>query len=72
MKLVSWKRLIKSRTLQFSLALCVFGAIEATDSLLQPIIGERFFGIFCMIISVIVAILRFVTTQSLTDTANTD
>ena len=64
---ISWKRIARSRTLQFSLALAVFGVIESQEGVFEKIIGDKYFGFFCVVISAIVAVLRVLTTTSLTD-----
>jgi hypothetical protein len=46
----------------FSLALVVFGAIEAGFPYLQNIIDPAYYGSILVIIGVIVAVLRFLTT----------
>lgn len=53
----------KSKTMWFAFALVVFGALEAGFPYLQNIIDPRYYGILLVAIGVIVAILRFVTTQ---------
>jgi hypothetical protein len=45
----------------FSLALVIFGALEATFPYLQNIIDQRYYGIILVAIGIIVAILRFIT-----------
>lgn len=61
------KRYMKSRTMWFSFALVVFGALFDNFSYLQSVIDERYYGILLVAIGVIVAILRFITTQPLRD-----
>jgi len=46
----------------FSLGLVVFGAIFDNFSYLQSVIDQRYYGILLVIIGVIVAVLRFLTT----------
>ena len=53
----------KSKTMWFAFALVVFGAIEAGFPYLQNVIDPKYYGAILMIIGVIVAVLRFVTTQ---------
>ena len=55
------KRMRQSKTMWFSLALVIFGALEATFPYLQNIIDQRYYGIILVAIGVIVAILRFIT-----------
>lgn len=54
-----------SRTLYFAAALAVLGAVEASAGFLEPALSPEVFGVFCFAIAVIVAALRFVTTQAL-------
>lgn len=56
------KRMRHSKTMWFSLALVIFGALFDNFSYLQSIINERYYGILLVGIGVIVAILRFITT----------
>ena len=53
----------KSKTMWFSLALVVFGALFDNFSYLQNIIDPQYYGILLMAIGIIVAILRFITTK---------
>ena len=53
---------MKSRTMWFSLLLVVFGALFDNFSYLQSVISEKYYGILLVVIGIIVAILRFVTT----------
>ena len=54
--------MMKSRTMWFSFALVVFGAIFDNFSYLQSVIDQKYYGILLVTIGVIVAILRFLTT----------
>jgi hypothetical protein len=56
------KRMTHSKTMWFSLALVIFGAIEAGFPYLQTVIDPQYYGILLVAIGVIVAILRFITT----------
>lgn len=58
---------LKSRTIQFALLLATFGAIEANMGLLQNVLTPDLFGYFSIVIGVIVAILRVITTTALSD-----
>jgi hypothetical protein len=51
----------------FSVALVVFGALMDNFSYIQNFIDPKYYGIGYIVIGVIVAILRFVTTQPLED-----
>ena len=53
---------MRSRTMWFSFALVVFGALEAGFPYLQSVIDPQYYGIILVTIGVIVAILRFLTT----------
>jgi len=55
----------KSRTMWFSLLLVIFGALFDNFSYVQNIIDPKYYGFILIGIGVIVAILRFVTTQPL-------
>ena len=59
------KKTMRSKTMWFSLALVIFGALEATFPYLQSIIDQQYYGIILVVIGVIVAILRFITTEPL-------
>jgi len=53
---------MKSRTMWFSFLLVVFGAQFDNFSYLQSAIIEKYYGILLVVIGIIVAILRFLTT----------
>ena len=55
----------KSRTMWFSLALVIFGALEVNFSYLQDVIDQKYYGIILVSVGVISAVLRFYTTQPL-------
>jgi len=55
----------KSKTLWFSLALAIFGALYANFSYLQPFIDARYYGYGLIAIAVCTAILRTVTDKPL-------
>lgn len=55
----------QSRTMWFSLALVIFGALFDNFTYLQSIIDPKYYGALLVIIGVIVAILRFITTKPL-------
>ena len=56
------KRMRQSKTMWFSLALVVFGALEAGFPYLESVIDPHYYGIILVAIGVIVAILRFIST----------
>lgn len=51
----------------FSLVLVILGALYDNFSYIQGLLDPRLYGILLICIGVIVAVLRFVTTQSLDD-----
>jgi len=53
----------RSKTMWFSLALVIFGALFDNFSQLQNIIDERYYGLILVAIGVVVAILRFITSE---------
>ena len=57
----------RSRTMWFSLALVIFGALFDNFSYLQSFINDKYYGVILVSIGVIVAVLRFVTTEPLKD-----
>lgn len=58
---------MKSRTLWFSFLLVIFGALMDNFSYLKSFIDERYYGISFVVIGIITAALRFVTTQGLSN-----
>lgn len=54
---------MKSRTMWFSFLLVVLGALLDNFSYLQSVIDERYYGILLVSIGIVVAVLRFFTTQ---------
>ena len=59
------KRMTRSKTLWFSLALVVFGALMDNLQYLQSVIDQKYYGSIMIFVGIIVAVLRFVTTQPL-------
>jgi hypothetical protein len=55
----------RSKTLWFSLALVVFGALMDNLQYLQDVIDPKYYGGIMIFVGIIVAVLRFVTTQPL-------
>jgi len=53
----------KSKTMWFSLALVVFGALFDNFSYVQNLIDPKYYGICLIVIGIIVAILRFITSK---------
>ena len=58
---------MRSKTMWFSLALMVLGVIFDNFSYIENLIDPRWYGPSLIIIGVIVAILRFVTSMPLED-----
>jgi hypothetical protein len=65
MKRVTVKQMAKSRTMWFSLALMIVGAVYENFSYLQNVIDPKYYGIILMCIGVTCAVLRFYTTLPL-------
>jgi len=59
------KRMRQSKTMWFSLALVVLGALLDNFSYLQSVIDQKYYGVILVVIGVIVAILRFYTATPL-------
>jgi len=57
--------MIRSKTMWFSFALVIFGALFDNFSYLQNIIDPQYYGLCLITIGIIVALLRYVTTQPL-------
>jgi len=57
--------MLRSKTMWFSLALAVFGVLEASTSYFQNLIGPEYFGFFVVAIGGVTAILRVLTTLPL-------
>lgn len=59
------KRVHSSKTMWFSLALVIFGALYDNFSNLQNIISDKYYGLVLVLIGVVVAILRFKTSEGI-------
>ena len=57
----------KSKTMWFAFALVVLAAIEAGFPYLQTILDPAYYGVLLMVIGIVVAVLRFITTEPLRD-----
>jgi hypothetical protein len=57
----------KSKTMWFALALVVLGFVAENFNYVQDIIDPKYYGISYMAIGIIVAVLRFITTQPLSE-----
>jgi len=60
-------RVQKSKTMWFALALVILGFVADNFNYVQSVIDPRYYGISYIIIGVVVAVLRFVTTMPLKD-----
>jgi len=59
------RKALKSKTIWFSIILAIFGVLEASTQYLQDMIDPKFFGFVVIVIGMITAILRVVTTLPL-------
>lgn len=59
------KRARKSKTMWFALLLVVLGALMDNLSYIQNLIDPQYYGLVVITIGVIVAILRFITTDAI-------
>ena len=59
------KPMMKSKTMWFSLALVIVGALYDNLSYLQNVIDPKYYGSILVVVGIICAILRFYTTQPL-------
>lgn len=57
------KRMTRSKTLWFSLALVIFGALMDNLQYLQSVIDQKYYGVIMIGVGIIVAVLRFITTE---------
>lgn len=57
------KQIVHSKTIWFSVALVVLGAVMDNFTSLQTIVPEHLYGLSYVLIGVIVALLRFKTSQ---------
>lgn len=55
----------KSKTIQFALLLAILGVVEANFNIFQQYLPPESYGIALTIVSIIVAILRVITTLPL-------
>jgi hypothetical protein len=53
----------KSKTMWFSVALVVFGALLDNLPYLQSIIDPKYYGIIFTVVGIIVALLRYITKE---------
>jgi hypothetical protein len=60
-------QVLKSKTILFSLALALFGVLAANLQIFAPYMTQQAFGFFTAGVSVIVAVLRVLTTLPLNE-----
>ena len=53
----------QSKTIWFSFALVIFGALMDNFSYIQGLIDPKYYGYGYIVVGIIVAILRFITTK---------
>lgn len=61
------KKVFKSKTLWFAFALAIFGVIEMNVKYFSNYLTPEVFGLFSIFISMIVAVLRVLTTTPLSE-----
>ena len=61
------KQVLKSKTMMFALALAVFGVIEMQIKVFAAYMSPEAFGVFNIVLGIIVAVLRVLTTVPLSD-----
>jgi hypothetical protein len=57
--------MLKSKTLWFAALLAVGGILEQSQALVTQLVGQQNTGLVMLVISVVVAVLRVITTQPL-------
>lgn len=55
--------MFKSKTIWFAILLAVGGILEQSQSVITQLVGSQNTGLIMLVISIIVAVLRIVTTQ---------
>ena len=61
------KQVLKSKTMMFALALAVFGVVEMQIKVFASYMSPEAFGIFNIVVGLIVAVLRVFTTLPLSE-----
>ena len=61
------RKILRSKTIWFAIALAIFGVIEMNIKFFSGYLTPETFGIFSIVISIIVAILRALTTTPLSE-----
>ena len=57
--------MLKSKTLWFAVLLAVGGILEQSQALVTQLVGQQNTGLVMLVISVVVAVLRVITTEPL-------
>ena len=60
-------RIVKSKTMIFSIVLAIIGVLQASTDFLSTILSPNAFGYLTLASGVVAAILRILTTQPLSD-----
>lgn len=64
---VWYSRIIRSKTMWLAILLAVLGVIQASMDVFTPYISPQSMGFVTLLIGILVAILRVITTNSLED-----
>lgn len=56
------KKILKSRTMLFAIALSVLGALQASMNVFEAVLSPQVYGLFTVAVGVAVAVLRVITT----------
>jgi len=60
-------RIIKSKTMIFSMVLAVIGVLQASTDFLSTVMSPHAFGYLTLVSGIVAAVLRVLTTQPLED-----
>lgn len=64
---MTFKNIVKSKTLLFAIGLAALGAIETQIGVLQPMMTKETFGLFSIFIASAMAVLRVLTVVPVTE-----
>lgn len=62
-----WKKILKSKTIIFGLVITLLGAVQTNLPYVQAILDPVTYGIATAVIGVVVIVLRFYTSTSISD-----
>ncbi len=65
--MVKLKKLLKSKTMIFSILLAMLGVVELNMSVFSTYMTQEMYGIFVIVVGMITAVLRILTTSSIDD-----